>query len=238
MKSYRFLVGGILSGLVLAVAMSASAGDSSGFKGTVIFSGPVPAAVVVKTNSDPACQQLHPNGIASEDYVVGKNGGLKNVFVYVKQGLEGKSFAANTTTAKLNQSGCQYVPHVVGVQVNQPLEIANSDPTLHNINAQPKINKPFNIAQPIQGMKTLETFTKPEFIPLICNVHPWMKAIVGVFSNPYFAISGSDGEFQIKNLPAGDYVIAAWHEKLGTAEQSISIKAGEEKTVTFTFKKS
>jgi plastocyanin len=215
-------------------------GESVGtLKGGVTFKGVAPVPTKIKTTADPMCQQMHPQGIKSEDYVVGKNGGLKNVFIYVKQGLEGKTFPAETKPATITQKGCQYIPHVIGVQINQPLEVINDDATLHNVNAQPKDNRGFNFAQPVQGMKTTKTFDKPEImVPFICNIHPWMKSYIGVVGNPFFAVSNDDGQFEIKDLPAGTYVLEAWHEKMGTSQQKITVKAGEVKQISFTFTKS
>jgi plastocyanin len=144
-----------------------------------------------------------------------------------------------TKPATLTQEGCQYKPHVIGVQANQPLEVVNGDSTLHNVNIQPKSNPAANFAQPVQGMKTTKKFEKPEvMIPFICNVHPWMKSYVGVVPHPFFAVSGDSGQFEIKGLPAGTYVLEAWHEKMGTAQQKITVKTGEIKPVSFVFTKS
>jgi plastocyanin len=219
------------------VSYGADAGAT--LKGSVVFKGTPPAPVKIKTTADPACQMLHPSGIAGEDYVIGKTGGLKNVFVYVKEGLEGKTFPPEIKPATITQQGCQYTPHVIGVQAGQPLEIVNNDSTLHNVNAQPKNNSGFNFAQPVQGMKNTKKFDKPEImIPFICNVHPWMKSFVGVVGHPFFAVSNDAGQFEIKDLPPGTYVLEAWHEKLGTAQQKITVKAGETKAISFSFAKS
>lgn len=224
--------GGVLSAPVQAADTGAS------LQGHVTFKGMAPAPIKIKTTADPVCQQMHPAGIKSEEYVVSPTGGLANVFVYVKKGLEGKTFPATTTAATLTQKGCQYHPHVIGVQVHQPLDIVNEDSTLHNLNAPATINMRFNVAQPIQGMKTTRTFDQAEvMIPLMCNVHPWMKAYIGVVDHPFFAVSDETGAFEIKGLPAGTYVLEAWHEALGTAEQTITVKDGDVKPVKFVFTK-
>ena len=147
---------------------------------------------------------------------------------------------APTTAFVFDQKGCHYSPHVFGVQVGQPIEIVNSDATLHNIHAMPKTNKEFNTAQPIQGMKTSHTFEAKEesvVIPFKCDVHGWMNAFVGVLDHPYFAVTKNDGTFSIPNLPPGKYTLAAWHEKLGTQTLEVTVAAKESKSdANFTFK--
>ena len=172
-----------------------------------------------------------------ETYVVGPSGTtLGNVFVYVKDGLSGYTFPAPTTPARIDQQGCRYHPHVFGMQVGQPLEIVNSDPTLHNIHAIAKNNREFNQGQPIQGMKQTHTFTSPEvMIPFKCDVHGWMNAYVGVLPHPFFAVTDASGAFSLKGLPPGTYTIEAWHEKLGTSSQTVTLGAKDAKAITFTF---
>ncbi len=216
-----------------AGAQSAAKGSAS-IAGTVKFSGSAPQPQPVQMNADPVCQQQHSTPVTSEEVVV-NNGMLKNVFVYVKSGLQG-SFPAPTAPVALNQTGCWYEPHVFGIQISQPLDIVNNDSTLHNVNAKPTSNQPFNVAQPVKGMKTTKKFTKPEvMVNFKCNVHPWMHAFAGVVDHPFFAVSGQDGSFAIKNLPAGTYMIEAWHEKYGTQNQTVTVADGETKTVDLMF---
>jgi plastocyanin len=172
-----------------------------------------------------------------ETYMVGSDGkSLANVFVYVKDGLGNYMFDTPTEPAQIDQQACRYHPHVFGMMVGQTLEILNSDPTLHNIHALPKGNQEFNTGQPIQGMKTTHVFTKPEvMVPFKCDVHGWMNAYVGVLPHPFFAVSAADGTYTIKGLPPGTYTIEAWHEKLGTKTQSVTIGASESKTADFSF---
>ncbi len=217
-----------------AAAAPVVAGSAS-VRGTVHLNGTAPKGEVVKMGADPVCQQQHATPVVTEEVVANAQGGLKNVFVYVKEGLSG-SFPAPTTPVVLNQTGCWYQPHVFGIQANQPLEIVNDDATLHNINAKPTTNQPFNVAQPVKGMKTTKKFTKPEVaVHFKCNVHPWMSAYVGVVEHPFFAVSGDDGAFSISGLPAGTYVLEAWQEKYGTQTQKVTVGDGAAQTVDFTF---
>jgi plastocyanin len=190
-------------------------------------------------NADPVClKQTSGSPQMQETYVVGPDGKtLGNVFVYIKDGLGKYVYDAPTETAKIDQQNCRYHPHVFGMRVGQKLEIINSDPTLHNIHATPKDNSEFNTGQPVQGMKTEHTFTKPEvMVPFKCDVHGWMNAYVGVLDHPYFAVSDASGKFEIPKLPAGTYTIEAWHEKLGAQTQSVTLADSDSKEVTFTFK--
>lgn len=214
----------------------ASPAGAASITGTVKFQGTVPTAEKIKMDADPACAQQHPSPMYSEEVVVNANNTLKNVFVYVKSGATGP-FAAPTSPVTLTQSGCWYLPHVFGIQVNQPLEIVNNDATLHNINAKPTTNQPFNIAQPVKGMKSSKKFTAPEMaVTFKCNVHPWMHAYGHVLEHPFFSVSGEDGSFTIAGLPAGTYVVEAWHEKYGSQTQTVTVADGEKKSVEFSFK--
>jgi plastocyanin len=205
--------------------------------GKVSFEGTAPAPAAVRMDSDPNCKPQGSGGV-DESVVVGTDGALQNVFVYVKDGLGNLRFPVPTTPAILDQRGCVYTPHVVGVQLGQPLEIVNSDPTLHNVHAIPAANQEFNTGQPIQGMKTAHTFsTKEVMVPFKCDVHGWMRAYVGVLDHPYFAVTGPDGTFSLAGLPPGTYTVEAWHETLGTQTQTVTIGEKESKDVAFSFKR-
>ena len=204
--------------------------------GKVTFEGTVPDSPPVKLESDPACVREHPDGLKLDTILV-KNGGLENVFIYVKDGLGNYYFDTPSTPVTLDQKGCNYAPHVFGVRAGQRLEILNSDQTMHNVNAMAKVNQAFNLGQAIQGMKNEKVFTAPEVMVRIkCDVHGWMNAYAGVLNHPYFAVTANGGAFELKNLPAGTYTIEAWHEKLGTSTQGVTIAEKETKEVNFTFK--
>jgi plastocyanin len=205
--------------------------------GTVTIEGMPPMNEGIKMNADPVCLREAKGPQFQETFVVGSGGNtLGNVFVYVKDGLGNYVFDAPSGSVTLDQDGCRYHPHVFGIRVGQPLEIINSDPTLHNIHALPKGNKEFNTGQPIEGMKTTHTFTAREvMVPFKCDVHGWMNAYVGVLDHPYFAVTKEDGKFDLKGLPPGTYTIEAWHERLGTMTQSVTLAASESKDVMFSF---
>jgi plastocyanin len=212
-----------------------TAGDVTG---TVMLDGVAPKNEPIRMNADPVCVKEAKGTQTQETFIVGSDGKtLGNVFVYVKDGLGNFVFDPPTETAKIDQKECRYHPHVFGMRVGQALEIVNSDPTLHNIHAIPKANQEFNNGQPIQGMKMNHTFTSKEvMVPFKCDVHGWMNAYVGVMDNPYYAVTGEDGKFTLKSLPPGTYTIEAWHEKLGTATQSVTLAEKGTQDISFTFK--
>ena len=208
---------------------------SAGISGKVTVEGDVPEAEVIRMNADPVCVQETSGDQLTEFFLLGEEGALGNVFVYVKEGVSG-TFDPPSPAVTMDQKGCRYNPHVFGVQVGQTVTIVNSDPTLHNVHALPANNEEFNMGQPVQNMKMDRTFDTEEImVPFKCDVHGWMNAYVGVLSHPFFAVSGEGGSFSIDNLPAGDYVVEAWHEKLGTQTQNVTVGDGEKQEISFTF---
>jgi hypothetical protein len=218
---------------VLAFSIS-SAGTVTG---KINFKGTKPASAKITMTADPKCMKLHAGkDVFSDQVVVNPNNTLRYVFIYVKKGLEGKKFPTPSQKVTIDQHGCQYTPHVFGMMANQQLEIVNSDNTLHNIHALPKINAQFNMAQPKQGQKSTKTFAKPEvMVKFKCDVHSWMAAYCGVLDNPFYAVSDDKGTFTIKDLPAGTYELEAWHEKYGLQSAKVTVGASDTKTADFTF---
>ncbi len=205
--------------------------------GKVKFTGTKPANPRIDMSEEPQCKAKYQTPPTAEAVVVNANGTLANAFVYVKAGLPaGAKYQAPATPVVIDQDGCRYKPHVFGLMVGQTLEIRNSDPLLHNIKAKATKNRPFNISQPTAGMKTTRTFSASEvMVSLECNVHGWMNAYVGVLPHGFFGVTGTDGSFSIKNLPAGTYTIEAWHEKYGTQTGTVTVAGAESKTQDFTF---
>jgi plastocyanin len=201
--------------------------------GKVTFSGEKPASKPLNMDAN-----QHKGPIDPGDVIVGKSGELKNVFVYVKAGLPQRQWAAPQTPVEIDQKACIYSPRVVGVMVGQDLAISNNDPTMHNVHPLPKNNREWNTSQAPKGEKLIKQFEKEEvMIAFKCNVHPWMRAYVGVLSHPFFAVTGEDGSFSIKDLPPGEYTLEAWHEKLGTRELKLTVAAKESKTADIAFKR-
>jgi len=213
-----------LTAAALFAAVSlASAGSVSGI---VTLTGKAPAPAIIKVNSQKFCVPFHPDGLKGESIVASVAGGLKNVVVHIKGATGG---TAKTAPMVIAQKGCQYIPHVVALQVGEPLRVTNEDDTLHNIHGRPTANKPFNFGQPKAGLTKDVMFDKEEFIPVKCDVHGWMSSYIAVFADPYFAVTGDDGSFKIDGLPAGTYEIEAWQEKLKTVSAKVTVAAGDAK---------
>ena len=200
--------------------------------GVVKYTGPAVKPAKIDMSQDPACK-----GTNNVETLVVDNGNLANAFVYVKSGLGDRTFDVPKDAVEIDQQGCRYHPHVLGVMAGQTVKIVNSDDTTHNIHPTPKDNREWNESQPPGAAPIQKSFTREEIaIPVKCNVHPWMKAYMAVLPNPYFQVTDKDGKFDLKNLPPGTYTLTAWHELYGTSDQTVTIGPKETKSVTFTFK--
>jgi len=205
---------------------------AAAISGTVKFDGAAPKAAKIDMSQDPGCK-----GTNEAENIVVSGGDLANVFVYVKDGLGNRAFDAPKDAVTLDQKGCQYHPHVLGVMAGQTVDIKNDDPTTHNIHPTPKDNREWNESQPPSSADIQKNFAREEImLPVKCNQHPWMKMYINVVKNPFFAVTAKDGTYEIKGLPPGDYTIAFVHEKLGEQDQKVTVAAKDTKTVDQSFK--
>ena len=229
--------GKLIRALILGLFLSSiGAAYGASITGTIVYEGDVPKLRALKMDADPVCHMKHAEPPKVEILVLGKDKTMANVFVHIKSGLPDKEYPVPEKPVVIDQVGCMYVPHVIGIQANQTLEVRNSDGVLHNIHALPKTNRAFNQAMPKSLTKAEKTFTKAEFMfPIKCDVHPWMAAWCAVMSHPYFDVTEKDGKFSIEGLEAGTYEIEAWHERLGTRTATIEVTADETKTADFSF---
>jgi len=217
-----------------AAATTAAAAGSSTIAGMVMFEGTPTAATSIDMSDEPTCLEKYGDASPMTEEAVVADGHMANVFVYVKEGLSGE-FGASSAPVVLDQNGCRYVPHVIGIMAGADLTIQNSDGLLHNINTQSTANRSFNVSQP-RSMESTKSFKAQEImIPVKCDVHGWMTAYIGVVDHPYFAVTGTDGMYSIPNLPAGDYVMEAWHEVYGVQTMQVTVADQETAEASFTF---
>lgn len=217
--------------------VSASPGDTgTGLSGKVTLNGPRPERTVLQTESDEKCAAVHGDEpLLSDSTIVSEDSEIKNVFVYIKEAPEG-DYPVPAEQAVLDQIGCRYIPHVLGVQVGQELSIENSDPTLHNVRAFARKNRPFNNTQIEGAAPRVKKFKNAEMaIRMKCDIHPWMTAFLFAMDHPFFATTDESGAYTIQGLPPGDYTLVAWHEKYGEQETAITITEGEDTAADFTF---
>ncbi len=223
--------------LVAVAVLPGVANAASSVTGTITFEGKAPALRPLAMDADPACAKKHSGPVANEMLALGSGNTMGNIMVWVSKGLPtGKTWPAPSTPVTLDQKGCVYQPHVMGIMVGQAYKILNSDGVLHNIHTLPKVNPSFNKGMPPTLKETTTKFDKPEAVFHIkCDVHPWMSAYVAVFTHPFFSVTSTDGKFTISGLEPGTYEVTAWHEKLGTRTASVTVGANDKKTQDFKF---
>lgn len=202
--------------------------------GRVRFEGAAPKLEQIVMDQDPVCAARHADTAYQQDGEVNSNGTLPNAFVYVKEGADKYTFPVPSKPAVLDQRGCMYHPHVLGIMAGQELLVVSSDPTTHNIHPMPKDNREWNQSQPPGAPPLKKKFARPEImVPVKCNQHPWMHAYIGVTRNPFYAVTGREGTFTIKGLPPGDYTLEAWTATFGTQEQKVTVTARKSTTADF-----
>jgi plastocyanin len=206
---------------------------SGSVHGKITFHGPKPPRKVIAMDADANCMKANQGKtVYQESVVTDKDGALLNAFVYVKTGLEGKNFEPPKEPVKMTQQGCMFTPRAIGVQAGQLLDVANADPVSHNFHAMPTNNREWDQQQSPGAADMEHRFPRPEImIPVKCNVHAWMRAYIGVMPHPYFAVTGGDGNWEIPNLPPGDYTVAVWHESLGERTAPLHLGASGKETL-------
>jgi len=222
---------------ILLVAGGLRAGSSTGsVSGIVTFGGTPPKRAVLDLAKEPDCVKMHANDpLTDQTIVTGRGNGLANVVVYIY--VEGDAGAA-AGKVEFEQEGCQYKTHVLAVHTGQEIQIINDDPIAHNIHPLAKVNREWNRMQPAGTPPFSYSYDNEEFIPVKCNIHPWMHGYFVVLKTSHFAVTGDDGVFRLPDLPPGKYTLKAWHESLGTQSQEITVTAGGTTTVYVTFGKS
>jgi plastocyanin len=204
--------------------------------GNVTFRGPQPERKRIDMSANPACERAHHASQLSEDAVISPAGRVKYVFVWLKTGVPEGVWPVPADAATLDQKGCMYEPHVLGAMVYQDVKFTNSDPTNHNIHPLPRTNQEWNESQPAGTPAIIKRFTRPEIMmPVKCNVHPWMRAFIGVVSHPFFAVTSDDGSFKINGIPPGKYTIEAWQERYGVKDIAVTVSPKTQQTVNFEY---
>jgi hypothetical protein len=219
----------------LPVAPPVDPATAASVTGTVKFQGTPPVLRPIDMSAAPACVKANPSPVVPPVVITGADGTLANVVVYVKSGLGHYRYPAPQTPVTLNQKGCMYVPRVVALMVGQSFEVHNSDLWLHDVHPMLRNNRPFSISE-LPGRSVKASFQEPEFaVSVGCMIHPWMRAYLFVFDQPYFAVTSKDGAFSLKNLPPGTYTIEAWHEGDQPLDQTVVLGPKESKSISFTF---
>ncbi|MGH9740088.1 MAG: carboxypeptidase regulatory-like domain-containing protein [Candidatus Acidiferrales bacterium] len=217
-----------------AVVDPATAGNITG---TVRLEGDPPVFRPIDMSAEPECVKANPKPVIPPIVVTGDHGGLASVAVYIKTGLGRYKYDVPTTPVELDQKGCMYEPRVLALRVGQPLEVHNEDPTVHNIHVMARMNHSFNRSEEPGDAPFTETFSHAELaVPVSCNVHPWMRAYLFIFDNPYFAVTTKTGDFDLKGLPPGTYTIEARQEYYGVQDQMVTLGPKETKSISFVFK--
>jgi hypothetical protein len=220
--------------ILAAATMTSGAPGGGTVSGKITYEGTPAKQKPIDMSKEPSCAKQYATPPPTETVVTGPNNALVNVVVYISAGAPDEGPLSQP--AVFTQKGCRYRPHVLAFQVNQPLEVLNEDQTSHNIHPLAKINREWNKSQPPGTPPIIDKYDKMEFIPVKCNVHPWMHGTFAVLKNSHHAISGEDGGFNLPNLPPGKYTVTAWHEAYGEQSQEVTITGNESKTANFVFK--
>lgn len=216
-----------------AIPAGESIGDSS-VSGRVLFLGEPPERKELNMSGEAACRK--PGDVAlSEDLIVNDNGTLRNAYVHIVSGLGDRVFAPPATELQMDQRGCMFIPHLLAASSNQIIAFKSSDTVVHNVRTISKLNPRFNVSMAGRGRTVRRFFPQPEIVQIRCDIHAWMSAYIAVSDNPFHAVTGEDGAYSIKGLPAGTFEIEVWHERLGTSRQSVTLGEGEREDLDFSF---
>jgi hypothetical protein len=220
----------------LATSIPANAGPAGAtVSGKVTFTGTAPKFKPLDVSKEPPCVKMHESQpLYPETVVAGPGNSLRNVVVYVSGGAPSVGPPA-LPPAIFDQQGCHYTTHVLAFRVGQEVKISNSDPFSHNIHPIARINREWNKIQPPGVPPFSYAYEQEEFIPVKCNIHPWMQGYFAVLKNGYFAVTDDSGHFNLPELPPGHYTLTAWHESFGTRTQEITVSSSEPQTVDFVF---
>jgi plastocyanin len=235
MKTRYFMALALLVAVSSAlVVLAAPPAGNGSISGKVTYTGTPPKMKPIDMSKEPTCAKQHATPVMTENLVTGPGNALQDVVVYISAGAPETS--APTQTLRYDQKGCQYLPHVLAMEANQPFEIYNDDQTSHNIHPLAKVNPEWNKSQPPGTPPIQAKYEKPERIPVKCNIHPWMHGYFIVLNTSHFSVTGDDGSFSLKDLPAGKYTVTAWQEQSEPQTQDVTLGAGESKSISFTFK--
>lgn len=204
--------------------------------GSVTFHGTPPQYHAIDMSAESACVEANPRPVIPPVVIVGAHGALANSVVYIKSGLGAYRYSTPTEPAVLDQKACMYVPRILAFRAGQPFEIKNTDPVTHNIHPIPRENKRWNRSLAANEAPFITNFPYPELaIPVVCNIHPWMRAYLFVFDHPYFEVTPETGAFELQNVPPGTYTIEVWHERFGTLDQTVTLAPKGSKEISFEF---
>ena len=223
------------SAALFLLFLSSTLALAGNIKGAVTYTGTPAKPRAIDMSEEPACAKMHASPVQGETVVTGPNHALANVVVYISSGAPDEGQVPQQTIT-YEQKGCQYVPHVVTMHIGQALKIVNNDPTSHNVHPVAKVNREWNKSQPPGAPPIVEKYEKEEFIPVKCNVHPWMRGYFVVLKTSHSDVTKESGAFQLPNLPPGKYTLTAWHESYGTQTAEVTVTRTETKEVNFVFK--
>jgi plastocyanin len=216
-----------------ALVAEPQAADEATLIGRVKIKGEIPKRRKIATNADPKCAAMHPGDLLTDDYVIDAAGNIQYVLIYIKEGLGDQKFTLPKTPVVVEQKGCRFEPHLLGIMVGQELMFRNMDDLMHIVHVVPKSNREFGFSQAKRGEERPKVFAAKEIIRLFCDVHPWMVAWIHVLDHPFYAVTAADGKFRIKGVPPGKYTIEAWHDGYKAVTQEVEIKAKDTKTLNF-----